>query len=456
MTPQRRAAATRLAARLLFPSEGPAPDPGALDEESFVQVVVRNKVPLALVDDATLAGALPEGWRGARVLVARERDRLATATVEYTRIAHAWKDASIPAVLIKSPGYFPYTSDNVDVLVASDAAERARTVLEGLGYRELPWVREPFKILLRKVSGEPAGFAIHLHTRVAWINSFFEDAEVLGASEPFGDDDTLRRPGPESAFLITTAHWFYEDKEIKLRDLYHSREILRDDLRWSEVFAAAERGGWAAGLRSAVHLLKLAGTDLGLRSVSSRLPETAPPTSRLVPRFVTRGPVAALPARIERRKAKAMHFAKSVRNPRAGLVTRVREVTLVGAYALKVRFPALQRAPLFVVSAAGGAGLRAALRHAAETLRSRFSLPVETHETERGPSLGMTASGGIHILESGPEGGSARHGAVLRAAGDTVRLQTRGAREPQTIPLGADGELPLATAIARAYLESIG
>ena len=55
----------------------------------------------------------------------------------FAEVARAWSDVGIPSVLIKSPGYIPYTNSNVDVLVPTHQMSEAHRIMLELGYLEL-------------------------------------------------------------------------------------------------------------------------------------------------------------------------------------------------------------------------------------------------------------------------------------------------------------------------------
>jgi hypothetical protein len=348
----------RFALRAFFGTGGAEPDVG---ETEIVRFLVRNKAPVAAVpfdvpaDRDGPVAAYAEG----------QAQILATAIAEYGAVHERWRARGIEGVLIKSPGYFPYTSDNLDVLVPETARDAAVEVLEECGYRELPWVREPYKLLFRKIDAEPFGFAIHLHTKVAWINRFFDGADLSARSVADADLPCLVRPSAEDAFLITAAHWFYEDKELKLRDLIHVAMLLEGDVDWNAVARVAAEQGWGRGLASATAIYRRAFDGLGLSAIGDRLPTAGfGPAPRWVDEIEA---PATLPLRLPRVRTKVAHLVKSVRDPRIGVGEKVREAGLVAFYAGRVRLPDLRRQPSLRVrltgAAAGEASFARALLH---------------------------------------------------------------------------------------------
>lgn len=292
-----------------------------------VRFLRANKAPGAL-----LPRFLSEGDTHLAQFVAEECGKHDEASLEFARVLEAWREGSIPAVLIKSPGYFPYTSDNVDVLVAPDKSEEAIGLLESLGYGELPWVAEPFKRLFRLYAGHPLGFAIHLHTRVGWINGFFDAQPII--DEGVVTETGWRVPSPTHAFLITTAHWFYEDKGLTLRDLVHTSLLLGESLDSGAMVKLSKEQGWFPGLVSAMDVLRSASTQLGLH----RLTDSLPQVEGSVPRWIRNNPSnPRLPWRISKTRTKMMHFRKTIDDPRLTAVDKLVELLRLFWYALRVQ-----------------------------------------------------------------------------------------------------------------------
>ncbi|MBM3188979.1 MAG: hypothetical protein FJZ90_09700 [Chloroflexi bacterium] len=260
-------AAARQLARLMCPErEGPGATearserdlPSSWDAGTLVAGLRENKAPLLSLrisspDWAWLAESEPF-----RQAVSGEESRWTQMRREYAPVRQAFEDAGIVDVLIKSVGIppsLPYTSDNLDVLVPLEEGRRARELLWDLRYVELANVEEPHKFLFRRFANGATASAIHLHEFVGWGTGFMDDADVLGRSRLSTDDALVRIPCPEDGLLITMAHAFYEDKAIKLGDLWKVAHLVRGrDLDWDLAFRQAERRGWREGLATCIHL----------------------------------------------------------------------------------------------------------------------------------------------------------------------------------------------------------
>jgi len=194
----------------------------------------------------------------------RESETLTAQRAEFVNVADAFAVEGIRAALIKSVGLapsFPYRSDNVDTLVPLEQGEAAAKVLSRLGYVELRNIEEPRKFLFKRFSGARVASAIHLHEQVGWGTGFLNEGWLWERASRAFDDRLVVHPGPEDGMLITLAHAFYEDKEVKAWDLVKVR-----------------------------HRVSLSGFGLGLCGAPSRDP-------RLAFRFGRR---AGLLARVER------------------------------------------------------------------------------------------------------------------------------------------------------------
>jgi len=249
----------RLLARLLMPTRE-VKELCSLKPErapALVRACQRNKIPLlslAVRDPFFTPLLSSEVFQRARE---EERQRWAAWRGEYLQVSHIWAQAGIRAVLIKSVGIapsFPYRSDNIDVLVSLEDAPLAREILLDEGYVELKNVEEPHKFLFRKFHEGTSVSAIHLHEFVGWGTGFLDDKAVLARARRPEDDPDLLIPSAEEGLLITMAHAFYEDKEVKLGDLWKVVHLLREELDWERIFQQAERWGWREGLEASIWL----------------------------------------------------------------------------------------------------------------------------------------------------------------------------------------------------------
>jgi thymidylate kinase len=116
-------------------------------------------------------------------------------------------------------------------------------------------VEEPHKFLFRRFHLGRSISAVHLHESVGWGTGFMDDAGVLARARPAPDDPQIAIPAPEDALLITMAHAFYEDKAIKLSDLWRVVYLLRQGgLDWAALTAQVTQRGWREGLHTCIAL----------------------------------------------------------------------------------------------------------------------------------------------------------------------------------------------------------
>lgn len=225
------------------------------------ELLRKNQVPLRnLVPESQRAGLSGDSGKFIRNLLAEDEAILQLQRSEYTLVIDGLKKRGIPTVLIKSVGKepsFPYTSDNVDLMVPVSQIAAARAVLVELEYTEFPHIEEPLKFLFRKFSGGDSISAIHLHGQVGWGVPFLLDGELWKKVAVSADDPAVVVPDAEDALMITMAHAFYENKRIKLLDLVRIRHCLRrkSALDFEYIRETVIRRGWLDGFSFLVLLV---------------------------------------------------------------------------------------------------------------------------------------------------------------------------------------------------------
>lgn len=263
--------------------------PAAANREALVHACVSNKIPLLSLDLAAIQRdeRLVPWYEGPLSQERdREHERWASQRAEYRHVREAFDAADVRDVCIKSTGAAPslsYKSDNLDILVRCAQGNVARECLLDLGYTEIKNVEEPHKFLFRKYQGGRNVLPVHLHEFVGWGTGFLGDDAVLDAARPSADDPAVWIPSREDAILITMAHAFYEDKEIKLGDLWKVIHVLRDapnsgarDLDWDTMVRRTQHRGWLDGLYTCIQLWAELETALyGESSFPAEIVETA-------------------------------------------------------------------------------------------------------------------------------------------------------------------------------------
>jgi thymidylate kinase len=287
---------------------------------------------------------------------------------EYIVVRNRWAEAGISCILIKSAGNFPsfpYTSDNLDVLVREDQAGEAAIILKELGYIELKNIEEPHKYLFRKFHGGQCVSAIHLHTWVGWNVCFLDDEPIWQNSRTSPDDESVRAPSPEDVILITLAHSFYENKRFRLADIVKVRECWRQgEIDWAYIEEAASERGWLDGLHfcllTCVHIEKSLWGGTDIPEQVRRGWETSlrhhPMIYHYYQRLTRRTPFS-LPFVVSFAFSKFLYYGKILRDRRIGLRQKLAETikTLVWGIGLKLHIR-LQSGFLISFSGPDGSG----------------------------------------------------------------------------------------------------
>jgi hypothetical protein len=362
------------------------------DSVAFISLLRRNRVPVAVLRRASeLAadsrfGGFRDYWRGDRSRYRRHCDA-------YGEIARVWSAVGIEGVLIKSPGYFPYTSSNVDVLVSRESATAACSLLNELGYLELTAAREPYKRLFRRAREPHLGFPVHVHTAVAWITRFMTDVEVIGARRRSDSKPGVVYPSAEDVFLITTAHWLYEDKELTSRDLFHAALAVTSGIDWEKVRRRAAEAGWRDGLEFALALYAAAAKQHGADELEAALPRPrgASVGLRHAARRAARTP--APPISLSKVLCKTLQGAKTLRDQRLSRSDKARELLAVASATVLCKLPSGRNGPPLVVSISGcdGAGKTTLSRALQEFLQTTIGVSASYHWLRPGSSKALEA-----------------------------------------------------------------
>ena len=396
------------ATALVFPDVA-APDIDRVDVARLLDLLVRNKTPLAALPPSAALDRLQENKVFVEAL-ANESEQRDLVLAVYSTIARAWQQAGVRGILITSPGYFPYTSDNLDVLVREDARPVAERVLLDMGYVELPHIREPNKRLYRKITEPNFGFPIHVHTRVEWGNIFLTDREIMATYRESPEVPELAYPSSENNILITTAHWLYEDKEVKLRDLYHTAAELRENLDWDYIIENARDKGWAGELRFGLAVYErlaraLRGSDPPLADDAlAHVRYPAGVESYLADLAKQR---LAMPFRLSKLFCKSLAFTKTARDRTLTFGGRMREWAILVRFMFFIRTKRWHRQRRMVVSLSGidGAGKTTLATRLGDALEL-FGIRVHYRWMRLGSSTGLELLKAP--LKRGRRGGAAK------------------------------------------------
>ena len=355
--------ATRVFARMtegnfpLGPAPGLTPDGATawFQRNRYPLLAVARVAPSWLSRSAVFRDALDAEvavWQGQRK--------------EYLEVRQAWADAGIPCLMIKSAGNhpsFPYTSDNIDVLVRPTDAVRAREILRSLGYVELRNIEEPHKHLFRKFAGGRCVSAIHVHEKVTWFVEFMDESTIWERFEPAQDDPLVNVPSPEDAVLINLAHACYENKLIRFNEVARVRHALQQSgsgFNWDYAFGVARSRGWADGLRFMVLTFAALEAELfgdsSVPGVWQKFCETAIAADPILAAGLRKTRVAipqvGLPLRLSYPLCKYLYYRKILADPTRAVRHRLRDTFLTLVWGLKLK-SGLRPQPGMVISFSG-------------------------------------------------------------------------------------------------------
>ena len=333
------------------------------DVSAALELLRRNKVPLlSLNETARSSGFLDLP----KVAAALDEDRalLQRLRSEYGRVLEAFDSVGIGGVFIKSVGIspsFPYTSDNLDVLVPRKMGVPARRSLRRIGYVELTNLEEPDKFLLRRFHAGIEVATVHVHTHVGWCVSFFDEARYLERSGPSADDAPIWIPSLEDGALTNMAHSFYENKAVRLSDLQKLEHCWQKGLDWDCMCAAAERKGWVDGLYFCVLLYdylerSLHGKGLVPDAVRSQTRDGLPDWQAAYLEELQTGPLK-MPFPVSFVFSKGLYYRKVWHNRTIGTRLKIRNVVRHTANGTRLRLGIRSQSPMLIaISGIDGAG----------------------------------------------------------------------------------------------------
>lgn len=334
-----------------------------VDAEDLARVLLENHVSFVGLEQK-LGEEIHRTPLG--VHVAHEKAELERLRREYERIRVALDQKGIRCLLLKATGLppsFPHLSHNLDVLVEETKGDEARQELHALGYVELLNVEEPAKFLFRRFAGDGGRFTFHLHELVGWGVPFVEADAVWQNALRAPDDDSLWIPGPVEALLITTAHWFYEDKRLSLQNLFLTADALRKlPCSIGAVADRAGRRGWEDGFCGALKIFDESWRRLfGSRGIEPRrfsLAESRLRESRsasLLVKMVSYG--KDKPARIPFIGNKVVYYKKVFADRLRSKGQRFWDFVRTGLWAVRWKLHIRSQRPLLVaVSGCDGSG----------------------------------------------------------------------------------------------------
>jgi thymidylate kinase len=325
----------------------------------------KNKYPLLVLNNSSLAPELisaPE-FRAALNEESVIHDSL---KAEYNIVREHWERAGIRSLLIKSSGgfpSFPYTSDNLDVLINEKDEAAARDILREEGYAELKNIEEPQKFLFRKFSEGESVSAIHLHTQVGWLVGFMDEKALWERSQAAPDDASIIVPSAEDIILITVAHAFYENKRFRFSDIMKVRERWNQGtIDWAYMEKVATHRGWLDGLHFCLLLCAhLEDAIWGETAVPKAVRESweaslkrMPYTYRFYQKTVRRAP-GALPFYTSFFFSKLLYYKKIFNDKNPSFAVKIYDTLLTLLYGIKLK-ARINLHPSYLISFTGPDG----------------------------------------------------------------------------------------------------
>ncbi len=221
--------------------------PSGLEINGRLSWANRNGIPLFSIRPEDFSG-LPdsEKWLSARALSPmRDTTERNSWLSEYRDIQRLLRERGTDIVLIKTDGPFPYWSGNIDALVTEERFDEALGIIKSKGCIRLPWLDEPYKVILKRFRAGNVVISLHLHARIFWNSTYLRDKDAMKESREVGEGDKIRTVGDGSLAAITLAHAFVENSSIRAIDLLMVSRALRNRKAWDMAAGIAATEGWS-------------------------------------------------------------------------------------------------------------------------------------------------------------------------------------------------------------------
>ncbi len=307
-----------------------------IDVNVILSVLRRNKVPIIFLD-SHLWEKFPNFFNTPQFSDQYEKEYKLFEQLrhEWAKVREKFLKSGIESMLIKSTGLFPYKSSNLDVLIKQNKRDQASALLRELGYIQLHNVEEPYKTLFRAFSQGKSTSVIHLHNKVAWMNPFHDEELLWARYRSSAEDNIVDIPSREDSILILTAHWFYEDKELKLSDIINiSTCLMKGELDWEYMLDVSEQWGWSNGfffgllvqsfVEKNLYGESLIGSDQ-LEGMRSALPLWM----RTYLNKKVYSQKIALPFKLPKIFGKSLHFEKTIKDKTTAPAKKIHEMIMV-------------------------------------------------------------------------------------------------------------------------------
>lgn len=278
-------------------------------------------------------------------------------------IAKAITERGVDIIFFKAHDDFPLDSHNFDIIVKEQDCAKTKEILENLGFKELVWLREPFKWFYRRVDNDLI-ISIHLHTKVAWVGVEFVDSQDLcnRYREMNINGVKIGFPSPEHHMLVTVAHAFFENQGLKLCDLLDMIEAVSsyDGIDWNYIVDWCINDHWFNAfytfLRLSNHVCKsLYGEKLVEEEVFQMMEkkdeiERDYSTKKLVNHFERK---QTLPMKIDRSIVAFQFISKVFRTPNMSFIRKMGKVSSTGWQYIAYRMPFRRELPTFLICFSG-------------------------------------------------------------------------------------------------------
>lgn len=273
--------------------------------------------------------------------------------------------SGIEMIFIKSFKEIPFDSHNYDILFRKEDIEAVKKILEQLGFKEFKHLNEPFKWFYRRVDPDLV-LSIHLHIGVAWEGVKFVDEHELWLRHRKAKihNVELGFPSSEHSIIITAAHAFFENRNLKLCDLLNiSESLYANNIDWSYLVDWSTRDHWFEPFYIFLQMVNYTYTSLfGVRLIEKEAFEMLMAKTKvaekkswekIIKQFNKR---KTLPVKIPTVLVARSYIYKVLKNPDYSFIERTGKVVSTGWHYSRDRILHKRQLPSFLICFSGQDG----------------------------------------------------------------------------------------------------
>ncbi|MFX0209712.1 MAG: nucleotidyltransferase family protein [Candidatus Hodarchaeota archaeon] len=216
------------------------------DYPSLLNVFIRNKIPGISITHKIFPHAILNS-RFFNKFYKKEQNLYKETYSYFAEVLNTFNKNKIELLLLKSTGFFPYKTENLDILVRPEKIPEAKNLLTDIGYLELGNYKTLYKYLFRRFKDAKEAGTVHLHEKIIWGEVDILDEEILWQNKVISTEG-FPIPSPTDSLLIILGHILFEEDKITISDLANFFSLVRKgNIDWEYLHYITSKKGWRTG-----------------------------------------------------------------------------------------------------------------------------------------------------------------------------------------------------------------